>query len=88
MKLRQPNALISYDELNRRANRLAHHLIALGVQPDDRVAICLERSPKMVVGILAILKLHSSLKNWVLVNLSNWPGNFLYSLTVQLPLPW
>ncbi|YAP80750.1 non-ribosomal peptide synthase/polyketide synthase [Xenorhabdus stockiae] len=47
---------ISYGELNRRANQLAHHLIALGVRPDDRVAICLERSPDMVVGILAILK--------------------------------
>ncbi|WP_323856188.1 condensation domain-containing protein, partial [Xenorhabdus koppenhoeferi] len=47
---------ISYGELNRRANRLAHHLMALGVRPDDRVAICLERSPDMVAGILAILK--------------------------------
>ncbi|AOM39757.1 non-ribosomal peptide synthetase [Xenorhabdus hominickii] len=47
---------LSYGELNRRANQLAHHLIALGVRPDDRVAICLERSPDMVVGILAILK--------------------------------
>ncbi|WP_319924892.1 non-ribosomal peptide synthetase, partial [Xenorhabdus littoralis] len=47
---------MSYGELNRRANRLAHHLITLGVRPDDRVAICLERSPDMVVGILAILK--------------------------------
>ncbi|WP_442316500.1 non-ribosomal peptide synthase/polyketide synthase [Xenorhabdus aichiensis] len=47
---------LSYDELNRRANRLAHHLLAQGVHPDDRVAICLERSPEMVVGLLAILK--------------------------------
>ncbi|WP_319929101.1 non-ribosomal peptide synthetase [Xenorhabdus santafensis] len=47
---------ISYDKLNRRANRLAHHLMALGVRPDDRVAICAERSPEMVVGLLAILK--------------------------------
>ncbi|WP_230579561.1 non-ribosomal peptide synthetase, partial [Xenorhabdus bovienii] len=47
---------LSYGELNRRANRLAHHLIALGVRPDDRVAICVERSPKLVVGLLAILK--------------------------------
>ncbi len=47
---------LSYNELNRRANRLAHHLIALGVRPDDRVAICAERSPDMVVGLLAILK--------------------------------
>ncbi len=47
---------LSYDELNRRANRLAHHLIALGVRPDDRVAICIERSLEMVVGLLGILK--------------------------------
>ncbi|MEE1891258.1 condensation domain-containing protein, partial [Pseudomonas carassii] len=33
----------SYEQLNAQANRLAHHLIALGVQPDDRVAICVER---------------------------------------------
>ncbi|MBD8900619.1 AMP-binding protein, partial [Rhodanobacter sp. DHG33] len=38
------------------ANRLAHHLIGLGVRPDDRVAICVERSLAMVVGLLAILK--------------------------------
>ncbi|MEQ1974761.1 non-ribosomal peptide synthase/polyketide synthase [Xenorhabdus sp. SGI240] len=47
---------LSYGELNRRANQLAHHLLALGVQPDDRVAICVERSPEMVVGLLGILK--------------------------------
>ncbi|MBD2816465.1 AMP-binding protein, partial [Xenorhabdus sp. Flor] len=47
---------ISYGELNIRANRLAHCLITLGVRPDDRVAICVERSPDMVVGLLAILK--------------------------------
>ncbi|UVK49252.1 amino acid adenylation domain-containing protein (plasmid) [Mesorhizobium sp. AR07] len=47
---------LSYGELNARANRLAHHLIALGVKPDQPVAICLERSPAMVVGVLAILK--------------------------------
>ncbi|MER8562692.1 amino acid adenylation domain-containing protein [Mesorhizobium sp. M0578] len=47
---------LSYGELNARANRLAHHLIGLGVKPDQPVAICLERSPAMVVGVLAILK--------------------------------
>ncbi|RJT23321.1 amino acid adenylation domain-containing protein, partial [Mesorhizobium waimense] len=47
---------VSYGELNARANRLAHHLIGLGVRPDQPVAICLERSPAMVVGLLAILK--------------------------------
>ena len=47
---------LSYDQLNRKANRLAHHLIALGIRPDDRVAICVERSLEMVVGLLGILK--------------------------------
>ncbi|OKP02079.1 Amino acid adenylation [Xenorhabdus thuongxuanensis] len=47
---------VSYHELNQQANRLAHYLIALGVRPDDRVALCLERCPEMVVGLLAILK--------------------------------
>ncbi|KER01778.1 non-ribosomal peptide synthetase [Photorhabdus temperata] len=46
----------SYAELNTRANRLAHQLIALGVEPDQRVAICIARSPAMVVGLLAVLK--------------------------------
>ncbi|MDY4316043.1 amino acid adenylation domain-containing protein, partial [Pectobacterium actinidiae] len=46
----------TYDQLNRRANQLAHHLLTLGVKPDDRVAICVERSPEMVLGLLAILK--------------------------------
>jgi non-ribosomal peptide synthetase component F len=47
---------LTYAELNARANQLAHELIALGVQPDDRVAICTERSLEMVVGLLGILK--------------------------------
>jgi amino acid adenylation domain-containing protein len=47
---------LTYDELNRRANRLAHHLLALGIRPDDRVAICVERGLEMVVGLLGILK--------------------------------
>src|SRR5271169_5701925 len=47
---------LTYAELNARANRLAHHLRSLGVRPDDRVAICVERSLGMVVGLIAILK--------------------------------
>ena len=47
---------LCYGELNRRANRLAHHLLSLGVRPDERVAICIERSIDMVVGILGVLK--------------------------------
>ena len=47
---------LSYAELNRRANQLAHYLSELGVRPDDRVAICLERGFEMIVGLLAVLK--------------------------------
>ncbi|MEE4149196.1 syringopeptin non-ribosomal peptide synthetase SypC, partial [Pseudomonas viridiflava] len=47
---------LSYAELNRQANRLAHHLIGLGIGPDDRVAICVERGVKMIVGLLGVLK--------------------------------
>ena len=47
---------VSYAELNARANRLAHHLRSLGVRPDDRVAVCLDRGTAMVEAILAILK--------------------------------
>ena len=47
---------LTYGELNRRANQLAHHLRALGVGPEIVVAICLERSLEMVVGLLGILK--------------------------------
>ncbi|KAG0002057.1 hypothetical protein BGZ65_002948 [Modicella reniformis] len=47
---------LSYSELNVRANRLAHQLIELGVRPDARVAICVERSLAMITGVLAILK--------------------------------
>ncbi|USJ00461.1 amino acid adenylation domain-containing protein [Xanthomonas prunicola] len=47
---------LSYAELNLRANRLAHHLIALGVAADVRVALCMERSVDAIVAILAVLK--------------------------------
>ncbi|MGB3122283.1 MAG: amino acid adenylation domain-containing protein, partial [Pseudomonas sp.] len=62
--LKTPDALalafvetrLSYAELNARANRLAHQLIAHGVGPDVLVGIAVERSIEMVVGLLAILK--------------------------------
>ncbi|MEH2000299.1 MAG: amino acid adenylation domain-containing protein [Nostoc sp.] len=47
---------LTYRELNNRANQLAHYLQALGVKPEVRVGICIERSLEMVIGILAILK--------------------------------
>ena len=47
---------LTYRELNRRANQLAHHLVRLGVGPDVLVGIFVERSLEMVVGLLGILK--------------------------------
>ncbi|WP_017717380.1 non-ribosomal peptide synthetase [Kamptonema formosum] len=47
---------ITYRELNKQANKLAHYLQKLGVGPEVMVGICLERSLDMVVGILGILK--------------------------------
>ncbi len=47
---------LTYRELNLRANRLAHHLISLGVGPEVLVGICLERSLELVIGLLGILK--------------------------------
>ena len=47
---------LTYRELNRRANQLAHYLRKLGVGPEVLVGICAERSLEMVVGMLGILK--------------------------------
>ncbi|HEX7241468.1 MAG TPA: amino acid adenylation domain-containing protein, partial [Longimicrobiaceae bacterium] len=47
---------LTYAELERDANRLAHHLVRIGVTPDVPVALCVERSLEMVVGILGVLK--------------------------------
>ncbi|MBC1281247.1 AMP-binding protein, partial [Nostoc sp. UCD121] len=61
---RTPNAIavvfedqkLTYQQLNSRANQLAHYLHSLGVKPDVLVGICVERSLEMVVGLLGILK--------------------------------
>ena len=47
---------MNYEDLNRRANQLAHYLRDLGIRPDTLVAILLERSAEMVVALIAILK--------------------------------
>ncbi|HEX2185792.1 MAG TPA: amino acid adenylation domain-containing protein, partial [Chloroflexota bacterium] len=47
---------LTYRDLDARANRLANHLVRLGVGPDDRVGALLERGAELIVSILAVLK--------------------------------
>ena len=47
---------LTYQELNQQANRLAHYLIARGVGPESLVGIALDRSPEMMVAIIATWK--------------------------------
>lgn len=47
---------ITYRELNKKSNQLAHFLIQQGVFPETRVGICIDRSPELLIGILGILK--------------------------------
>ncbi|HET8781192.1 MAG TPA: amino acid adenylation domain-containing protein [Pyrinomonadaceae bacterium] len=50
------NERLSYEELNERANQLAHYLSGLGVGPETLVGVLLERSPLMIVAMLGVLK--------------------------------
>ncbi|HET6230013.1 MAG TPA: amino acid adenylation domain-containing protein [Longimicrobiaceae bacterium] len=47
---------LTYAQLNARANQLARHLQTLGVGPESLVAVCMERTPEMIVALLAVLK--------------------------------
>jgi len=50
------DAYLTYGELNRRANRLAHYLRELGVRPEVRVVLCMERSLEVLISILGVWK--------------------------------
>ncbi|MDP9340427.1 MAG: amino acid adenylation domain-containing protein [Acidobacteriota bacterium] len=50
------NKTLTYDELNQRANQLAHHLIKLGVGANELVGVCAERSVEMVIALLGTIK--------------------------------
>lgn len=47
---------LTYQQLNARANQLAHYLQSLGVEPEFKVGLCVERSLEMIIGILGIIK--------------------------------
>ena len=47
---------LTYAELNSKANQLAHYLIQMGIKPDDRVALCMDRSIDLLVAMLGIVK--------------------------------
>ena len=54
--VRCQDAKLTYAELNRRVNCLANYLIERGVRTDDLVGLCIDRSPEMIIAMLAILK--------------------------------
>ena len=54
--LRCGNQSLTYRELNERANQLSHHLVVQGVGPDKIVGVCLDRSPELIVSLLAVMK--------------------------------
>jgi natural product biosynthesis luciferase-like monooxygenase protein len=50
------DSLLTYAELNRRANQMAHHLRGYGVGPDSLVGVCVPRSLDLLIGLLGVLK--------------------------------
>jgi amino acid adenylation domain-containing protein len=74
---------LTYGELNQRANDLAYHLRALGVGPDVLVALYLERSLEMVVGMLGVLKAKGA---YVPLDLIHPPQRLAYMVADAQPL--
>ncbi len=75
---------LTYRELNRRANQLAHYLRTLGIGPEVLVGICMERSVEMVVGLLGILKAGGA---YVPLD-PQYPEQWLAFLRRTLTCPW
>ena len=69
---------MSYSELNAAANRLAHHLRGIGATPGEPVGLCTERTPAMLVALLAILK-HGGA--YVPLNFEHPPARLAHQLT-------
>lgn len=88
---RQPDAIavaqgdtqITYAELNRRANGLAHHLRNLGISPEKLVGLCVERSIDMVVGLLGIMKAGGA---YVPIDPS-WPRERIAQIAEETAMP-
>ena len=56
LALLQGDARITYLDLDRQANRLANELVARGIRRGDLVGLCLDRTPRMLAAVLAVLK--------------------------------
>jgi amino acid adenylation domain-containing protein/non-ribosomal peptide synthase protein (TIGR01720 family) len=74
---------LTYNELNIRANQLAHYLQRLGIKPGDNVGICVERSLLMIVGILGILKAGAA---YIPLD-PNYPSERLALIVEDIPMP-
>lgn len=74
---------LSYGELNASANRLANHLIAQGVKPDDRIGICMERGVDVVVALMGVLKAGAA---YVLLDPSHPPARLNAMLSNSAPV--
>jgi amino acid adenylation domain-containing protein len=48
--------IVTYADMNARANQVAHHLIAMGASPGTKIGLCIGRTPEMLVGMLGVLK--------------------------------
>nr|WP_225732372.1 non-ribosomal peptide synthetase [Nocardia sp. JCM 34519.1] len=78
-----PSSTLTYAELDRRVNRLARHLISLGVGPETRVALALRRSVDLVVAMYAVTKAGGA---YVPVDPDQAPERTAYILATARPV--